>query len=438
MSTHQGVTLRIGCRQPLTEAQVVEQVEASFRGELVPLSPGRWRLNRGQQGWLEQMVTQRHGWAKGQAWQVDWLLSGEGQAEAKRRGRYLGEPWMLGVAQALLAAGGAAVVSLTRGEGWEEGSIEQLEALDLPGFEGALLLSAPVAKAVHSLDLSGWSAREVDGAALWLVTAGWFAANAWGSRPAQGAPASLPWLRPLSARGLEEEEGEELLVVDAFGAASKTGDGDQADVVREAREGLSRFWRELEVRGGALAGRVRVVFAGGEHGEVDERTLRLALCAQHRRQFGEWLEIGVADLLNADAEVAAQLQWQMLGVVDWEMPQGQGRLVWSQSVGRRRVSLAFSREVAEGQLAWRGEGWQLAWIAALARSFVGLDVIGAGHLAGWLPRFLEDVDSDQFALVMCRGEDGRWSARCEGGWFGCGEGGRRWHVEARAAPAARR
>jgi hypothetical protein len=376
------------------------------------------------------MLALRHPWARGQGWQVDWVLSEAGQAEAKASGRYLGEPWMLSVVQALLEVGGAAVVSLTRGEGWEEGAMDALEALDLPGFEGALLLSAPLAEVARALPVEGVTARDMGDGALWLVSEGWFGEQAWGAWPGQGAPPSLPWMGPLLEEGLEEEDGEDLLVIDAFGAQAEIGEAGEACEAAEvqARDGLARFIVEVEALGGRLARCPRVLVGASARVAVDERALRLMLCAQRRRRLGEPLGIGVADLLHAHAHEAAQLQRQMLGAVYWEAPQGQVRLVWSELGERRQVSLAFSRPVSEEQPQWMGEGWQLPWVEALARSFGWLEVLGAGHLGGWLPRFIEGEADDAFALTLRRRADGGWSGQCAQGWFGCGPDGRRWDV----------
>jgi hypothetical protein len=407
MTGHLGLSLRLGLRVALSDAQVLDAIQLHLPGGLLaPISAGRWKLAESTTP-IEYVLILRRAWAGGTALQLDWLLSAEGHRELRHRGRYLGEPWMLRIAELLLERGAAAVASLSMGCIWEDGAIDELESLDLPGFDGAVLLGRSLSEALNELlpePLTG-------GLQVWRVQAGtWLCshhfADPWAAGLAPGALPALPWIWLPQPVAMDLEQDIESLEIEAISRLPISNEATQA--------ALRIFLDRICALGGCLANRVPVLQSGHPR-SMSEPALRLVLAAQCRRHLGCMPPISGLDGLQASPAAIADLQFQMLGAVHLQGPHGSVVLRLSE-VQQSRITLIFQRP-AEAQ-AWQGDPWQLPWIETLAEAFPALERIGCRHPDHWAALESTPVDVDAFALVHCKGKNGNWQRNLQPGWFG--------------------
>lgn len=352
---HLGVTLRIGLRVAVDDALLADLV-ADARGGVRPQAlPGsRWQLD-GDQGPIAQMLVLRRTWHGGEALQVDLVLSAAAHEHGRAHGRYLGEAWMLRLAESLLHAGRAALLSLTRGTIWEDGAVDELEALDLQTLDGALLIGARVHAALQPLlqrdttaSATGLRQQLAANGGLWLRSPGWFE-RAWEPWSQARSAIELPWCAPP----LEECDGEDE---DDWSVA---GSAEAASAAQ-----MPAFLDAIAAMSGRLDPLPRVRTRAGR-AALDEPSLRLLLCAQRRRKLGAPLALGVEALLSAPPALAAQLQLDMLGAVYLLAVHGPVRLLRADA----SLHLAFrSQTKGDDDVAWRRP-----WIEAYTRCFVRPD-----------------------------------------------------------------
>jgi len=354
MTGHLGLCLRLGLRISLSDAEVLETVQRHLPGGmLIPISPARWAL-AGCTTLIGQMLLLRRTWAGGAALQLDWLLSDEAYRQLRYRGRYLGEDWLLRVTESLLLRGAAAIASLGTGSIWEEGAVDELESLDLPGFDGALLLGPRLSEALDEL-----LCEPKVGLHAWSVDAGTWLCNhrfetAWAAWPKPGAPTALPWMWLPEPETLDFDDGSEVLQVHAIGQLPASNEAIEA--------ALADFLVCIGRLGGRLATQVPVLYRGARR-TLSEPALRLLLAAHCQRQLGHSPPISGLDALHARPEQIANLQWQLLRAVYLSAPQGQ--VVFMPSDAQHsRISLAFL--CSAGTHAWQRDAWRLPWIEALA------------------------------------------------------------------------